>query len=165
MKGKVKKRPLCSSFPDAADGGLAQPLRLGHASGIPMCRSGRRCVEGRLDHRANRPRRDSRNTSRARGVLFKARTAKSQKPLAPKLHRRAGDTQFLGDVLTQNAIGGHLDNPCALHQSQGEAPPVRPGGDGCSFLGGQNNGLGHPTHTQQPRYPKYICQSMYAALR
>jgi hypothetical protein len=42
---------------------------------------------------------------------------------------------------------------------------VRPDGDGCSFLGGQDNGLGHPTHTQQHKYPKYICQSMYDALR
>jgi hypothetical protein len=36
-----------------------------------------------------------------------------------------------------------------LHQSQGDAPPVRPGGDGRAFIEGQNNGLGHPTHTHK----------------
>ena len=106
-------------------------------------------MEGRLDHRADCPLRDSWNTSRTRGVLDQPRTAKSQKPLSPKLHRRAGDAQFSGDALTQDTIGGQLDNPCALHQSQGEAPPVRPGGEGCAFIGGQNNGLGHPTHTHK----------------
>ena len=93
-------------------------------------------MECRLDHRANRPLRDSRDTPRARCILFQARTAQSQKPLSPQLHRRAGETQLLGDMLTQDALGGQLDNSCALHQSYGDAPPVCPAGEGDTFIGG-----------------------------
>ncbi|TKS58407.1 MAG: hypothetical protein EWM73_03544 [Nitrospira sp.] len=153
LEGLDQMRLEVVPFPDAADGGLAQPVRLGHAAGTPMGRRGRRGVEGRLDHRAHRPLRDARDTSRARGVLFQSRTAKSQKPLSPQLHRRAGDTQLVGDVLTQAALGGQLDNPCAVHQSHGDAPPVRPGGEGDAFIGGQHNGLGHPTHTHTAYAP------------
>jgi hypothetical protein len=46
-------------------------------------------VQGR-DHRSDHPLRNSRNRSRVRGVLFQSRTAKSQKPLSPQLHRTLG---------------------------------------------------------------------------
>ena len=149
LEGLDQMRLEVVAFPDAADGGLAQPVRLGHASGTPMGRRWRRGVERRLDHRANRPLRDPRDTSRARGILFQARTAQSQKPRSPQLHRRAGDPQLLGDVLTQDAVGGQLNNPCALPQSHGDAPPARPAGEGDAFIGGQHNRLGHPTHTHR----------------
>jgi hypothetical protein len=153
LEGLDQMRLEVVPFPDAADGGLAQPVRLAMFWVLQCVAAGGVVWSVAWTTRANRPLRDSRDTSRARCVLDKP-TAQSQRPLSPQLHRRAGDTQLLGDVLTQDAIGGHLDNPCALHQSQGEAPPVRPGGGGDAFIGGQHNGLGHPI----------ICQSVYDAL-
>ena len=77
LEGLDQMRLEVVPFPDAADGGLAQPVCLGHAAGAPMCRSWRRGVKCRLDHGANRSLRDSRDTSRARGILFQSRTAQS----------------------------------------------------------------------------------------
>ena len=61
------------------------------------------------------------------------------------------------------AICGALGIPGSLAAAHGEAAPLRPAGEGCSVLGGQNYGLGHPTHTKRHRSPKYICQSIYGA--
>lgn len=102
-------------LPDTADGGLADALCLGHRSCTPMCRSGRRRMQGRFDHRFDFPRRDFRNATGSGSVFFQSGATERQETLPPQLNGGARHSQMLGDIVAEHALGGLLNNLGTLH--------------------------------------------------
>lgn len=127
------------SLPDTPNRSLAETLCLGHAPRAPVGRSRWCGVQRGLDHYPDFACGDAWDTAGARRVLFQTRQAEGQKPLSPELHRGPGDFQSPGNVLTGGAVGRHLNNPCALHQAEGETPALRPCGQGRALFGRQTD--------------------------
>lgn len=121
-------------LPDTPNRRLAEALGLGHGPRTPVG-GGRRCrVQRGLDDGPDFAFGDAWDTTSTRGVFFQARHSKRQKPLSPKLHRGPGNFQLPGDVLIEDAIRGHLNNPSTLHQSEWDTPAMRPSGHDRALL-------------------------------
>src|SRR6185437_1546778 len=70
-------------LPDAANGGFTDPLSGRQSSGTPMSRSGRRCVQGRLNNGADFPFWNAWDATGTWGIVFESSHAQSQKPCTP----------------------------------------------------------------------------------
>ena len=127
------------SLPDTPNRRLAEALGLGHAPRAPVGRGWRCRVQRGLDDCPDFAFGDAGDTTGTRSVRFQTRQSQGQKPLPPELHRGSGNFQFPGDGLIEDAIRGHLNDPCTLHQSEWETPAMRPSGQGRALFGRQQD--------------------------
>ena len=114
--------------PDTLHGHATDALRPRHGAHAPVGCSRRLRVQRGLDDCPYLAFGDAWDTTGTWSVLFQTRQPKGQKPLSPELHRGPGDSQLPRDILAGHAIGGLLDDPRALHQSEGETSATRPSG-------------------------------------
>ena len=130
-------------LPDAVNGGLAETLNLGHAARAPMRCVGWSGVQGSVDDSSDLALRDSWNTARARGVLFQARKPKRQEALSPQLDGGPRNLEFVSNLLTQQPIGSHSDNPSTLDKPVRETSSCSPFVQRGSFVCRQRYGFGN----------------------
>jgi len=138
------------ALPDTPYRGLAEALGGGHAPRAPLGRRRGRRVERGLDDGPHFAGGDPRETTGTRGILFQPRHSQGQKSFPPELHRGPRDAQGPSNVLIAHAIGCHLDNPGALHEPEGNPPAMRPGGQGRTLVGRQQDRSGS-SHAPQNR--------------
>jgi hypothetical protein len=129
------------SFPDMADGDLS------------ACVPWQRGMGGHFYHCANRLLRNYQDIPREGGACFNParRNAETALAAAAPLGRKSS---FFGDLPTQDAISGYLDNSGVSHQLQGEELSVGSGGGICTHRDSTMS-TGHPTHMDKP-YRSYI---------
>lgn len=111
---------------DATNGGLAETLCFGHRPGAPVDSVRRLKMQGCLDYRPDLLRREFWFTTRTGSILLQPSKTQSQKPLSPKLNGRPRYTQSLSNVLIQDPISCHDDNPGSNHFSIGEISTTGP---------------------------------------
>ena len=113
-------------LPDAVNRGLAQPLCFRHP---PVCSNGSRSrgtMQSRFHHGADLSGRHFRLTPRTGAILFQSCQTQSQKTLPPKLNGRPRCTQGISDVLVQDPIRCHRDDPRSNHLSIREISTTHP---------------------------------------
>lgn len=123
------------TVPYTTNRSLADSLRLGHGASAPMRCIGRGCLKRCIDNSIDLLLLDSWLASRARGILFESRETQGQEALTPELNGRSGNSKLFGDILTQNAIGRHPDNPGSLDKAERKASSCRPYVEGGTFVG------------------------------
>ena len=151
-------------LPNTSHRSFANPLRFGHEPRAPVSRVYRVAVQGRFYNAPNFPVGDSGDATRTGSILLEACQAQSQKALSPELHRRPRNAQRSRDFLTPNAIGGHLNNPCAFNEPRRKGSAARPSCQGLRFGGGKYDRRCCSAHEFHRIRPKLICQGIYDAL-
>lgn len=121
LKGSDKMGLETVLSPDAAYCGLADSLCLCHEACAPMGRIGRLGMQSGFDDRTDFALRNARNATGARSILFKPSHSQGEESLPPQLDSRPRDIQLLCDLLIRDAVSGHLNDSCALHEANRQA--------------------------------------------
>jgi len=148
------------SRPNALNGRLAELLRLRHAARAPMRGVGRLGVQGGFHHSAHLGLRKFRPASRPWRILLQAGQSQSQEPFAPQLHRRARNSQFSCDLLTEYALRRHRDNARSHHLPVGQLSGSPPSLQRGLFFHRQRNRI-CCSHAPYAVKPRPICNSIY----
>ena len=122
-------------FPNALNTCRTDALRLSHRAYAPVGSGRWLGPQGRLNNGTHFLFGDAWKTPGTRGIFFKPGDPQSQKTFSPELNSWSGDSDFTCDVLVGNPVVRHLDDSCALHQTERKTSSFFPGGQGGPLFG------------------------------
>ena len=114
LEGLSQMRFKLMPPPDPANRSFTHSLGFSHQSSTPVSSVLRLAMQRRLYDSSDLSIGNLGKPTRAGSILFESRHTECQKPLSPKLHRRARKPKNARYFLTLHSVSSHLDYLCAL---------------------------------------------------